>query len=286
MGPYRSYLKKFSEYIFKNKVVSMNTLLSELHKSGFEKIQYTGEALQRFVHNDFTTEEKEWFKAIELLRKKLCNEPTVVEMIDYGAIGDQVQGKIRKRRINEICRSSSKSARWCKLLFSLVTQLKPECILEFGTSLGISGAYLAAAATLNRKGRLLTLEGDTTIAETARNHFKNLRLTNIEVIEGKFAESLLQLREQGIKADLVFVDGNHTFNGTLEIFKALSKSVVSDGIIVFDDICWSDEMQRAWNIIRFSEGVVFSIDMFEIGICYYNYNMNFYNNGFNSSLWL
>ena len=43
-----------------------------------------------------------------------------------------------------------------------------------------------------------------------------------------------------------------------------------DSIFIFDDIHWSKEMDQAWNEIKNSPDVTLTIDLFFIGIVFFN----------------
>ena len=45
---------------------------------------------------------------------------------------------------------------------------------------------------------------------------------------------------------MVFVDGNHRWIPTLRYFETLMPMISESGMIIFDDIHWSGEMEDAW----------------------------------------
>jgi hypothetical protein len=47
------------------------------------------------------------------------------------------------------------------------------------------------------------------------------------------------------------------------------KAVANKTIIVFDDIHWSAEMQRAWNEISADDRVATSIDLLRMGVVFF-----------------
>ena len=65
--------------------------------------------------------------------------------------------------------------------------MKAGNILEIGTSLGITTAYLALAIP---DAKIITLEGCPELSRKAREHFDRLGIKNIELIEGRFEETL------------------------------------------------------------------------------------------------
>src|SRR5690606_39138406 len=80
------------------------------------------------------------FDEIEKLRRKLTADPTPVPMEDYGA-----GSSVGSRSVGTITVNAAKSAKYAQLLFRIAKYYNPRYILELGTSLGISTAYLATA---------------------------------------------------------------------------------------------------------------------------------------------
>src|SRR5208282_4943459 len=60
------------------------------------------------------------------------------------------------------------SAQAGRLLYALARAIRPETVVEFGTSFGISTIYLAAAVTDNGTGHVVTTELSSRKAEAAR----------------------------------------------------------------------------------------------------------------------
>jgi hypothetical protein len=49
--------------------------------------------------------------------------------------------------------------------------------------------------------------------------------------------------------------------------------LTENSIVVFDDIYWSDGMVLAWNEIKKHPKVTATIDLFQIGIVFFNKNL-------------
>src|SRR5579863_834054 len=84
------------------------------------------------------------FAAIGGLRRRLLGDDGVLEVDDMGA--GSVRGSLRARRVAEIARHAAKPPRIGRLLFRLAKYYRPTLVVELGTSLGLSTAYLAAGA--------------------------------------------------------------------------------------------------------------------------------------------
>ncbi|MEP7079084.1 MAG: class I SAM-dependent methyltransferase [Ginsengibacter sp.] len=205
------------------------------------------------------------YETIEHLRKKLLQEKTSIEVQDYGAGSRTISTK--NRFVNDIAGSSLKPRKFAQLLFRMVRYFESKNILELGTSLGITTCYLASAI---KKSKVITLEGSPSIAAIAGKNFQKVNLGNIELIEGNFDNTIHSALSIIDSVDLAFVDGNHTKKATLNYFSALLKKCDEKSIFVFDDIHWSEEMEQAWDQIKNNVDVTLTIDLFFIGIVFFN----------------
>ena len=205
------------------------------------------------------------FEKIEQLRQRLLYSQKEIEVTDLGT------GTSGKRTLAQIAERSLKSEKYGQLLFRLANHLRPETILELGTSLGISTAYLASAVP---NAKIITIEGCPNISAEAKKNFESLGLKNIETVVGNFDTSLKQtidsiLNTQYSILDLVFFDGNHKMEPTLNYFNQCLSQAHNDSLFIFDDIHWSDEMEEAWEEIKKSPKVTVTIDLFFIGLVFF-----------------
>ncbi|HNP22197.1 MAG TPA: class I SAM-dependent methyltransferase [Panacibacter sp.] len=204
------------------------------------------------------------YNSIEQLREDLLKNTTLLELEDFGA-GSRMHASY-KRRINEIALSSLKPRKFARLLFRMVNYYQPDSVLELGTSLGITTAYLASA---DEQKPVTTMEGAKAVAALAGNNFKRLGLKNVSIIEGNFDYRLPQFIKTAAKVDFVYVDGNHRKEPTLKYFELLLEKIHDNSIIVFDDVHWSSEMEAAWDLIKAHSRVTLSIDLFFVGIVFF-----------------
>lgn len=155
-------------------------------------------------------------------------------------------------------------------LFKLIREFKPSLCLELGTACGFSAAYQATALELNCKGKIITMEGSESLSLLAKNNFESLNLKRIEVITGRFQDTLNNTLRKNQSLDFVFIDGHHDKNATLNYFKQIMPNLNDNSIIIFDDISWSSGMKEAWKIIRTNKNLKVSIDLYKIGICIFS----------------
>ncbi len=216
--------------------------------------------LDEVIYDKTTYEE---FAAIEELRAGLVNDNRSITITDLGA-GSTVNTN-KTRRVSDIAKNSAKPPKLAQLIFRLAKWLKAENILELGTSLGISSAYLAKACP---NSTVYTVEGCPETAKAAYTNFEQLGLENIQLITGNFDDKLPDLLQKTERLDLVFIDGNHRKEPTISYFNQCLEKAYEDTIFIFDDIHWSQGMEEAWEAIKGNERVTITLDLFFIGIVF------------------
>lgn len=204
------------------------------------------------------------YDKIELIRKKMLHTSEILEVQDFGA--GSVTGATKQRKVSEIARHAAKPQKFGQLLFRICNYYQPDTIVELGTSLGVSTAYLASG---HAGSHVITMEGAKAIAERARQNFDHAGLKNIRQVNGNFDDTLGPLLNQLSSVDLAFVDGNHRKEPTLRYFRQLLTKTNDQSILIFDDIHWSKEMEEAWEEIKNDPNVLLSIDLFFIGLVFF-----------------
>jgi len=269
----RKVLRGISRTIYGNR--KTRKAISQLYQHNNAMSNSLANACDAVLKNDISVEEKAWIEKIEGLREQLRRSSTEISIVDYGAglptLGltptEMYQGRKVTTTIQELCRTASLPPKWALLLFRLLRQFRPTVCLELGTCLGISTAYQAAALKLNRGGRIVTCEGDESLASLAKQNFERLTLENVLVRVGRFQDVLGEvLREIG-HVDFVFMDGHHEEQATLTYFRQMYPYFAANSVLVLDDISWSEGMRRAWDLIVADERTEVSVDLYRAGIC-------------------
>ncbi len=206
------------------------------------------------------------FTPIRTLQKALRQNQEIITVIDLGA-GSKVN-TAQQRTIGDIARHSQKSARFGRMLFRLVRHFRARTIVDLGTSLGLTTAYMAEAARPHQ-GRVLTFEGCPQTAGLARRNFERLELKNIIVEVGNIDQTLAPQVEALPPIDFAFFDANHRYEPTIRYFETCLTNRHNDTVFVFDDIHWSDEMERAWEYIQNHPAVSVTIDLFWVGLVFF-----------------
>ncbi len=204
------------------------------------------------------------YEEIELLRKTLVYDDTLVICTDLGA--GSLNTKKQERTIRHHALHSAKSPKYAQLIFRLVNYFQPSHILELGTSLGITTCYMAKA---NSKSQITTIEGCGEIAAIATHNFELMEINNIKQLTGNFDTVLPLVITETERLDFVFFDGNHRKEATLNYFNQCLKIADANSIFVFDDVYWSAEMKEAWDEIKNNKQVTVTIDLFYLGIVFF-----------------
>ena len=200
---------------------------------------------------------------IEKQRKLLEANHQMVQVWDRGAGSRQVNNS--ERSIKQIAKAALKPKKYSQLLYKIIAFYKPSQILEMGTSLGITTCYLATA---HASANVVTMEGAPKVAAIAKNTFSELGIHNIKIMEGDFDDNLPQYLHSIEKVGVVYVDGNHRYEPTMRYFENLLQKSNEDSVLIFDDIHWSAEMEKAWDEIKNNPSVTLTIDLFFIGLVF------------------
>lgn len=242
------------------------------------------------------------YAAIESLRRQSLADRTMLDIEDMGA-GSAWKAP-RQRSIGDITRRAAKPARLGQLLYRIARYYRPARLVELGTSLGFSTAYLAAGvgaahggvgvgggegggaregwpggarsgAAHGRSGgdeaggagRVWSIEGSEQVAAAAERNLHSLGL-EAQVVRGNFDSVLPGVLQEIGGIDLAFVDGNHRRDPTLSYFNQLMAVAGRPAVLIFDDIHWSEEMEEAWAAIKNDPRVYLTIDVFFIGLVF------------------
>jgi predicted O-methyltransferase YrrM len=206
---------------------------------------------------------------VETIRKKLISDLRTIEVTDFGA--GSVMNKNNLRKVSEVARYSSVPEKYGKLLSGLSSEFGKKSIVEFGTSLGISTMYMAAS---NPETIVYTMEGCPVVSEIARANFKMAGFKNIKLLTGSFETVLPVIEDENICPGLVFIDGNHRKEPTIQYFNRMADLSDANTVIVIDDISYSSEMEDAWRVIKLDKRVSFTIDIFRMGIVFFREGMS------------
>ncbi|MBQ4395840.1 MAG: class I SAM-dependent methyltransferase [Paludibacteraceae bacterium] len=209
------------------------------------------------------------FADIERRRSLLATCQDVLDVVDYGSRGSK-EGAHELRRVCDIANGQLESPRVGQILFRLVhfmgqQEKRPLEILELGTSLGITTAYLASVDSRNS---VMTLEGSEAVLTLAQGVWRALKLENIAWQQGNIDNTLFKCARE--RLDIAYVDANHTYEATMRYVQYLLPRLTERGVVIIDDIHYSEEMERAWQELKQDKQVTTSMDLYHIGMLFVN----------------
>lgn len=248
---------------------------SEILPALRRRMRFFGEALTRYdLHSPFVAalveaviEDKRNYYAffdIEVARGRWLTDDELIQLPPLGA-PSTISNK-QQRRSGDILKSTAISPETGRRLFRLVTWLQPPTILELGTSMGISTAYLAAA---DSRIPLLSIEGNQDIAAKAQQHLSALGLHRVEVVPGLFDEQMPEALKRLGKLGLLFIDGDHRKEAVLKHVHTCLEFRDDNSVFAIADIHWSDGMEEAWAALRALPEVTLSVDFFHFGLLFF-----------------
>ncbi|MCE2845787.1 MAG: class I SAM-dependent methyltransferase [Sphingobacteriales bacterium] len=200
-------------------------------------------------------------RPIEAYRKEMLRSNATIHIRDFGA---GFSGKRHQERtVAYITRNSSKPPRYARMLYRLVKALHAQTVLELGTSVGVSSLYMAAAGA-----RVVTVEGCPETAVVARAGFDRFPELKIEPLNSEFDQAINALLNTSEQFDLLFVDGHHQLEPTLNYINRCMPILSPRAVVVVDDINWSDDMREAWFVLCKDPRFTLTVDVFMLGILF------------------
>jgi len=204
------------------------------------------------------------FEDLHTIRNQLQNDSTTIEVTDFGAGSRKLNSN--KRAINQITKHGIAQKKQAEFLYRLINKFNPTNVVELGTSVGLTSLYLAKA---NAKSTLYTIEGCPNLFQFSKDFFKENGIKNIQSINGNFNDEFPKLLSSLNTLDVLYIDGNHAYEPTMNYFNMALKKRNANSIFIFDDIYWSEEMEKAWKEIFAHPEVSLSLDLFYFGIVFF-----------------
>ena len=211
---------------------------------------------------------------IEARRAEIANQSALYQVSYHSsAIGvvrwpesvasPQPDSTVSSRRL---ANQASVPRRWGTFLHLCAEELDARTILEMGACVGISGAYLASAAS---HPRFITIEGSASlaaIAEATLAKFSDRAIVIRDSIDSGMHRALNLLGHERLTIDIAYLDGHHEEAPTLHYVRTLLPHLSPGALIVVDDISLHAGMRRAWRQLSRMEGVVAAVDTGRLGL--------------------
>lgn len=252
---YQKFLK--IKHLLAGKTFQSKTLRS-LEKQGEEGF-WIAQAFRNVLHRKNSPEAYKHLKPLEKYREAL--------LLDKSPISFNEIGSDQTLTVANIAQRAASPRQWSLFFYELSKVKKVKNILEIGTNLGVSGQYFIKGLEGKKDTKFTTIEGVKGLCEIAEKQFGRLSTPEgYEVIHGLYDQALKHIVKNDSTFDLIFLDGNHQYQATLNYFEWLKNKLIRRGVVIFDDIHWSPGMQKAWREASTQQGVVFSIDFFKLGV--------------------
>jgi predicted O-methyltransferase YrrM len=142
------------------------------------------------------------------------------------------------------------------LLYGLSRSLKPAVAVEIGSARGKSACYVGMALKENGMGHLYAIDPHTSTDwndsesvetyETICKHVALLNLADVVTIVRQHSDQAIHKIAKPI--DLLFIDGDHSYDGVKADWNSFTPYMSRFGIVVFHDTIWNlkpdDELHR------------------------------------------
>jgi predicted O-methyltransferase YrrM len=140
------------------------------------------------------------------------------------------------------------------VLYGLVRSMKPQVCVEIGSARGNSSCAIGAALKENGSGKLYAIDphrptdwNDTSSVDTfdiIRRNIATLGLKNqVEIIRSLSDEAA---RDWTRPIDLIFIDGDHSYEGVKQDWNLFVKHVTRFGLVIFHDTIWDIKPSAAY----------------------------------------
>lgn len=125
-----------------------------------------------------------------------------------------------------------------QLCFTLTRMLLPDVILEIGVGAAASTVAFAEALKANNNGRLISIDMDEYFINRAEMILRAHNLAGLcTFVLGSSDDEKVKRRVTDLieSADIIFIDGDHSFKGCLSDFETYHDLLSDNGIILFHD---------------------------------------------------
>jgi predicted O-methyltransferase YrrM len=141
------------------------------------------------------------------------------------------------------------------LLYGLTRSIKPEVCVEIGSARGKSACYIGMALRENGRGKLFAIDphqrtnwNDSDSVDTfeiMKKNLRRLRLTDQVEIIRKTSYAAAQVWSRQI--DMIFVDGDHSYEGVKRDWELYVPAVGKFGVVIFHDTIWDLQPDPKWS---------------------------------------
>ena len=157
-----------------------------------------------------------------------------------------------------------------QFLFAYALRLRPQKVLDIGTNVGISAAYLAAAmACAGSEGIVHTIDASPYKIRLAQRLHADLGLNNVDYTVGLFRDVLPEVLERMGGVDMALIDADHDLKGTWSLYEQIVEAATSGALLIFTDVVGRNEgVTAAWRRIQNDERTYAFAQLGTLGFVY------------------
>jgi predicted O-methyltransferase YrrM len=130
------------------------------------------------------------------------------------------------------------------LYASLVRERRPNSVVEFGTAFGVSGMYWLLGLELAQSGHLWTFEPNDAWTTVARQNLAAVS-SRFTAVTGTFEDNVDGVLTNN-RIDVAFIDAIHSSEYVHPQYARVYDRLSPGGIVVLDDINFSEDMAACW----------------------------------------
>lgn len=133
------------------------------------------------------------------------------------------------------------------LLHGLIRSLAPDVVVEIGSARGWSACHIGLALRENVRGKLYAIDphsstewndsgGYDATLPALRRHLAAMGLDSyVEIVR---ADSRTAAKDWNRPIDLIFIDGDHSYDGVKADWELFSPFLTTTGVAIFHDTTW------------------------------------------------
>lgn len=141
------------------------------------------------------------------------------------------------------------------LLYGLARSIKPEVCVEIGSARGKSACFVGMALKANGRGKLFAIDphrqtkwNDAQSVDTFETIKKNLAALKV----ADWVAIIRMTSEEAARAwtrriDMIFIDGDHTYEGVKRDWELFVPHLSAFGVVIFHDTIWDLRPDPQWS---------------------------------------
>lgn len=169
--------------------------------------------------------------------------------------------------IGRITKKETQPANFGAFLFRIMNFFKCESVLHIGCSTGVIGLYLAMASP--GKSTCYLLEERVGLLQSVRDFAVAHHLNNIQMIEGKYEESISKILQERKEIDLIFMDYIDRTTNREELMLLCRPLIKKKTILILNGIK-NKPMKEVWKTMKESLHSSISLDLYSTGVVFFD----------------